>query len=466
VSRHPLLDVIVPVQGPPEVFARCAESLARHVAPSRHRVTVVLDGPQPDEVFRTLDRLRLALDLRVEQNDRTYGFVSSCNRGMRGSDRDVVLLNSDTRVTEGWLDRLAAAAYSDPAIATVTPFSNNASICSVPIMLAENTVPAGYDVDAFAAVVTGASRTAYPRIPTGVGMCLYIKRRVIDDIGLFDEAFSPGYGEEVDFCLRASARGYVHALDDATYIFHEGSRSFGVRSRARIWRAEQRLRLRYPRYRSSIAEFLRRDPLAAARERVRAAIGARSAVPSGLPRVLHIVDGWPPFAGGTPAHEARTLALHQSRSRDVMVYARTTDADRALGSVVEHDDHGVRVRLVVNNHTQLNPLSRAAVHSRRLVADFTRFAEEVRPDLIHVHDLSGHCASLIAVARRRGIPIVYHVPHDDVAGIPRSSSLLQALRRHSLRLQLAAVDHVVMGSRHRHDEIDRVYARLLARAST
>jgi GT2 family glycosyltransferase len=468
VSHNQLIDVIVPVQGPPAVFARCAESLARHVNP-RHRVTVVLDGPQPDDVFRTLDRLRASgLDLRVEQHDRIHGFVISCNRGMRGSERDVVLLNSDTRVTEGWLDRLAAAAYSDPKIATVTPFSNNASICSVPVMLAENTIPAGHDVDSLAALVAGVSRADYPRIPTGVGMCLYIKRQVLDEIGLFDEAFGPGYGEEVDFCLRAAARGYVHVLDDATYIFHEGSRSFGVRSRARIWRAEQRLRFRYPHYRASIADFLRRDPLASSRERVGAAVGQRSSASSGVPRVMHIVEGWPPFAAGKTAHEARTLALHQVQSRDVVVYARTTDPDRLLGSVIEHHDNGVRVRLVVNNHTQLNPLSRAAVHSRRLVADFTRFAEEVRPDLIHVHDLSGHCASLIAVARRRRIPIVYHVPHElAAAGASPSGGVSDVLRRLALRLQLAAADHVVMGARHSHtDEIDRVYARLLARAST
>jgi GT2 family glycosyltransferase len=434
VSRNQLIDVIVPVQGPPEVFARCAESLARHVDPSRHTVTVVLDGPQPDDVHTAIDRLRAAGQaVRVERHGRIHGFVISCNRGMRASDRDVVLLNSDTRVTAGWLDRLANAAYSDPKIATVTPFSNNASICSVPITLAENTVPAGYDVDSFAALVGDVSRAEYPRIPTGVGMCLYIKRQVINEIGLFDEAFGPGYGEEVDFCQRASARGYVHVLDDATYIFHEGSRSFGVRSGPRIWRAEQRLRLRYPRYRALIADFLRRDPLAAARARVRAAIRTRTGVPPGQPRILHLVDGWPPFADHQAALDARTLALHQAQSREVMVYARTTDSDRALGSVVEHDDNGIRVRLVVNNHTPHNPLSRAAVHSRRLVTDFTRFVDEVRPASIHVHDLSAHCASLLAVVRRRGIPIVSHVAHGEEAASGHGSGGV----RHALRRLLA-----------------------------
>ena len=48
--------------------------------------------------------------------------IAAVNRGMSESSRDVVLLNSDTQVTAGWLDKLQRAAYSAPEIATVTPF--------------------------------------------------------------------------------------------------------------------------------------------------------------------------------------------------------------------------------------------------------------------------------------------------------------------------------------------------------
>jgi GT2 family glycosyltransferase len=450
VSRPPSIDVIVPVHGAGHVFARCAASLVRHVDPAHHRVIVVLDGPQPAIVGATLaDMAAAGLDLRVEYHDQRKGFIVSANRGIRVSNRDVVVLNSDTRVTAGWLDRLATAAYSNPAIATVTPFSNNASICSLPVSLAENTVPAGHDVDSFAALIARASEYEYPRLPTGVGMCLFIKRTALDDIGPLDEAFGLGYGEEVDFCLRASARGYVHVLDDATYIFHEGSRSFGVSSGTRIWRGEQRLRWRYPAYRSIVAEFLRRDPLAAARARVRSALGQSQLAARQEPRAMHIVHDWPPFAGaGSPVY-ARWLALHQSRSREVSVYARTTDVDRALGDRIEHDDHGVRVRLVVNNFTRRDVYSRAALHSARLAADFESFVEEVRPAVLHVHQLAGHCASLMGIARRRGIPIVYQ-PQDGWpahAGPSIVDRVMDAARRRWLRMQLGTADHVVIGSR-------------------
>jgi GT2 family glycosyltransferase len=163
-------------------------------------------------------------------------------------------------------------------VATVTPFSNNATICSLPRFLAENEVPAGLSIDAFARLVEGCSRREYPRIPTGVGVCLYVKRRVLDTVGLFDEeAFGLGYGEENDFCMRASKAGFLHVLDDATFIFHEGHKSFGASRDQRLLAGERVLRRRYPEYIPTIAAFIAEDPLRPLRARVVAALEARPA---------------------------------------------------------------------------------------------------------------------------------------------------------------------------------------------
>lgn len=580
----PGIDVIVPVRGAGRVFARCAASLVRHMprataaasgvgaATARRsargvgsvRLIVVLDGPPDAESLAAIADLEAAgLDLTVLRHPQPLGFVISVNRAMRGTrpidqtdatggtvgadataatdgtagtggtyptDRDVVLLNSDTQVTAGWLDGLAAAAYSDPSIATVTPFSNNATICSLPRFLDENTVPAGYALDTFAALVAHVSRREYPRLPTGVGACLYIKRRVLDEIGLFDEAFGLGYGEEIDFCRRATRRGYVHVLDDGTYIFHEGARSFGRSRERRIPRAERTLRARYPEFRRELGEFIRRDPLAPARARVMAALqiasqvvlatrsaeeaaeaaaekaaettaqtaaeAASTTTPSiGGGRIVHLVHGWPPWSHGGTEMYAYWLALHQhrgsgsshGRSREVFVYARIADPDRVFGDAVEHVDRGgVRVRLIVNNFVQRNPLSRFGLHSGRIAADFGKFLDEVRPDVLHVHHLVGHCASLLAVAHARGIPIVYQVqdwwalcaranlidrreslctgpgpmkcarclPMTPLPAFTLVNPLLYAARRWWIRKQLAKTRAFVMGSHF----IERSYA--------
>ena len=101
-------------------------------------------------------------------------------------DRDVLLLNSDTVVTKGWMDKIIACAYSSPEIGTVTPMSNAATLCSVPVICVDNKIPENLSIDEYAELVERCSLKKYPRITAAVGFCMYIKRAVINEVGLFD----------------------------------------------------------------------------------------------------------------------------------------------------------------------------------------------------------------------------------------------------------------------------------------
>ncbi|HXO20364.1 MAG TPA: glycosyltransferase [Thermoanaerobaculia bacterium] len=478
------VDVVVPVHGAAGPFARCVESLLEHTDLDRHRLVVVLDGPQPaatEELLARTAAVRPGALTRIDSPEQR-GFVASVNRGMAVSDRDVVLLNSDTVVTAGWLEKLQAAAYSAPEIATVTPFSNSATICSLPRFLETNALPAGWDVDSFARRVEERSLRAYPRLPTGVGVCLYLKRKTLDAVGLFDEAsFGLGYGEESEFCRRASKAGYAHVLDDATFIFHEGQRSFGAARGSRVRAAHRAMRRLHPEYLATVAAFLRADPLAPLRERVLRDLAPKRRATRPPERVLHIVHGWPPYNQAGTEIYAAGLARSQAARREVAVYARIADPERQLGDAVELLDGGVRVRLAVNNFTQRDPLSRNAIADRGLDADLRRLLAGFDPLLVHVHHLAGHAASLLeVVARRRPrIPIVYQV-QDWWAACARSNLLdrqrrlcpgpapgrcarclaltalppapllnraLYALRARRMRRALSRADAFVMGSR-------------------
>jgi GT2 family glycosyltransferase len=411
------LDVIVPVYGAAAEFAACLASLRRSTDLGRHRLVLVIDGPQSAAVETALAAVAGLPEgaVLVLRNPTRQGFVGSANRGMSVSDRDVVLLNSDTEVTAGWLEKLQQAAYSDPAIATVTPFSNNSTIASLPRSAEVNALPASWDLDRFASLVERVSQRQRPRLPTGVGVCLYIKRKALDRLGLFDEAvFGLGYGEESDFCFRALEAGFLNVLDDATFIYHAGQRSFGGSRPARVKAAHRAMSRLHPAYLPTVTRFLREDPLRPVRERVVEALRGKRppgpASPSRRPRrVLHLVHGWPPWSSAGTEVYARRLALRQASWREAAVYARIADPERGLGEALELVDGGVRVRLMVNNFDQRNPLSRNALHDRRLAADFRRFLEETKPDLVHVHHLAGHAATLLGEAAKRRVPIVYQV---------------------------------------------------------
>ncbi len=426
------VDIIVPVHGAAAAVRRCFSSVLTHTDLNRHRLVVVVDGDNESRRENLLDPLLTQKEANIAwlENPVCLGFAASVNRGMQQSQQDVVLLNSDTQVTRGWVEKLQAAAKSAAEIATVTPFSNHATICSVPRALVLNAVPPGYDIDTFGRLVEEVAERAYPRLPTGVGMCLYIKRRALTRLGLFDvERFGVGYGEETDFCFRALEAGFIHVLDDATFIFHEGERSFGGRRAKRIRGAERTLRRLHPAYVPTLAHFLDRDPLHGARERIRSALVARGGFAGSTrvgkastqasvanagratrPRkVVHLVHGWPPYSHGGTEHYAYWLASEQKTDRAVAVLARIADPERQLGDATEVFDAGLRIRLVVNNFQQRNPLARNALREPLLEADFARFLDEECPDLVHVHHLAGHGLSMMRVLASRNLPIVYQV---------------------------------------------------------
>jgi glycosyltransferase involved in cell wall biosynthesis/GT2 family glycosyltransferase len=484
-ERPRAVDVIVPVYGAAAELRLCLESVVRETDLTRHRITLVVDGPQDDEVESIISSF--AAPHRVLRNEQRSGFVVAANRGMRESAADVVLLNSDTVVTPRWIEKLIEAAYSSGDVGTVTPLSNYATLCSVPRPFEENLLPTGFDVASFAALVETASERSYPRLPTGVGVCLYIRRALLDDIGLFDEKnFGLGYGEENDSCLRALARGWLHVADDATFIYHAGHRSFRS-SRLKLQRrARATLRRLHPRYMATIAEFMSADALAAVRGRIRSALGASAAV-APRRRVVHLVHGWPPFQHAGTELYAYWLARQQRTTHDVAVYVRGADLARAHGEAVELFDDGVRVRLVTNNFTARNPFRRNAIRDRLIERDFARFLKTERPELLHIHHLAGHAFSLANVAKRLGIPIVLQIQDwwflcarvnlfdrdgnrctgpsaakcarcatlTKIAPAVVTNRLMHAVRRSAARSAIAACDAFISGSQAIHDDYVR-----------
>ncbi len=406
--------VVIPVYRAAAELDRCLEALAASTDLDRHPLFLAFDGPQPDAVEEVVAARLAALGAAtVLRSERHRGFPATANRGLAAApERDVVLLNSDVEPTAGWLDRLAAAARSRPRVASVTPLTNNGTLASVPRWFEENALPAGQTLAGFAALVERVSARLYPAVPTGVGFCLYLRREALDEVGDFDAGtFGPGYGEEVDWCLRASTAGFEHLVDDATYVFHRGASSFGPGSGRQVRRAQRTIARRHPGYVPRVAAFIRADPLRPVLDRVREALqpAREPAEAGGALRLVHVVHGWPPWNyAGAESYAARLVRCQAPRHR-VSVYARYAPTDRVRGSALELVDGGARVRLIANDFLQRDPLSRNALHDHHLVEDFGRLLDEERPDLVHVHHLAGHCLTLTRAAEERGIPVLWQL---------------------------------------------------------
>lgn len=293
-----LVDVVVPVYKGRAETLRCLFSVLASSNKTPYEL-VVIDDASPDAGLAA-DLTRLAgqglFTLLVNPENR--GFVHTVNRGMAlHADRDVILLNADTEVYGDWLDRLRQAATRQPRTCTVTPLSNNATICSYPRFLHDNPYPleVGFaTLDALAATVNAGVEVV---APTGVGFCLYLRRECLDDVGLFDEeAFGRGYGEENDFCQRAIGKEWRNVIAADVFVHHWGSTSFQGERAKRVQAALKLMDQRYPAYRKDVQQFIERDPLAAAR---RALDWMRLKAQSGAENVLIVCHS---RGGGAERH--------------------------------------------------------------------------------------------------------------------------------------------------------------------
>ncbi len=264
------VNIIIPVYRNLAVTCRCVESVLASDLPPNTKISVVEDASPEYEV--SVYCRTLADEGRVELfvNEDNQGFVASANRGFSANvDADILLLNSDTEVANDWLYRLRACAYRNEQAGTVTPFSNNGSICSYPFFPSSGSMPELWNTANLDELFKSANEHCSVEIPTAVGFCMYIKRQCLRDVGNFDEeSFGLGYGEECDFSMRASAAGWKNIIAADVYVFHEGAISFAEESGERKERADQLMSKLHPHYDEQVSRFIQEDPLSAFRKNI------------------------------------------------------------------------------------------------------------------------------------------------------------------------------------------------------
>jgi GT2 family glycosyltransferase len=398
----PSVNIVVPVYSGPRETLDCLQSVLATMPGNASTLTIV-DDASPDPVLRNgLDRLALDPRVTVLRNPANLGFPGAANRGIRlHREHDVVLLNADTEVFDGWLERLQAAAYSSDDIGTVTPLGEAASIASYPKSRSRNgyTTAEAEEIDRIARAVNGHEIID---VPVGVGFCLYIRRRCLDEIGDFDEhSFGKGYGEENDLCLRAGHQGWRHVVATGVFVRHVGGRSFGPAKAVLTTRNSRVINYRYPGYDRLVADFIASDPL----RRTRRAIDRQRLIERASKPVLLVTLDLP---GGVKRYVDLRQSALQSAQHTVLTLRAASEGGKRMAviRVAESDiDHLAYDLEVAREVEEL----RSLLHALHLV-------------WIEVHHFLGLPASILDMVARIGVP--YRVFIHDYAWICPRVSLL------------------------------------------
>lgn len=409
----PRCEVLIPVFNGADQVRRCVASVIALTPPDC--AIRVLDDASTD--LGLLDWLaeteQAHARFSVTRSDENLGFVGNVNRGLQSATSDVIVLNSDTVVTAGWVDKLLACAASDPRIALVCPLSNHATLLSVPVMNEDNPIPDGMSIARFGELVARCSIRRYPRLPVAVGFCMLIRFAALQRLGLLHAAYHRGYGEECDYSLRAWEAGFEIACCDDTFVYHEGEQSFGAVTgmEAVKRRNESVLLARWPFYNRLVQRFCQTNPLRDVQERI--ATELQRVRGDTAPHVLQVLHSYRAL-GGTELHSRSVVEGTADTFRTMVLFPGEVDSayrdlrcveDREWFRVLEYRRANIVGTPRLFGHV-------ASLRQPVVEASFARLVTGGRVALVHFqHLLDWGTLELPIIAKRLGAAVVLSL-HD------------------------------------------------------
>jgi GT2 family glycosyltransferase/glycosyltransferase involved in cell wall biosynthesis len=390
---------IVPVYNGLSDLKLCIASLIRQLEPERIRAIVIDDASPDPAVGEFLAQLEqpAGSQLTILRNKRNLGFIGTVNRAfsLLEPDEDAIIVNADTILPHRAILRLARHCHATPGIASVTPMSNKATILSFPSPAAQNAPLVGLTTAEIDFAFHGAADelgSSPVEVPTGIGFCMYMRRRALDEVGPFSTEWGRGYCEEVDWCLSARDLGWRHLVATDTFVMHEGSVSFGNERLKLIGDNHLRLEQLYPEYLGEIGAFAASDPLAELR------IGAFARLVAKRVRLLTI-EFTHGLGGGTqryiesldklargPHHEMAVITpFADGGDRLRLILGDATNApldfpaDYLLTLLVALERCGVRLTLHVNSRLSFSRSALDVISSGRW------------PYIVTLHDFQWYC---------------------------------------------------------------------------
>lgn len=222
----PEVDIIIVATNQLEYTRQCVESIfANTRTPFR---IIFIDNASTDGTSEALADLAKKCPsngaIEVLRNAENLGWTKGVNQGIRySSARHVILSNNDVEVFPGAIEEMIAIADADPRAGIVNPSSNE------------------FDIEKKNYAETVALKGRKIELMHAAGFFMLVKREVIDRVGLFDEVFSPGYFEEMDYSERARKAGFSVCVAEGAYVFHYGSRSFRPADKQRLWERNEKV---------------------------------------------------------------------------------------------------------------------------------------------------------------------------------------------------------------------------------
>lgn len=216
-------DVVIPIYNAPEWVKLCLYSIFKNTPRDILGKIYLMNDNSSIFTLECLQNLKEKYGDLVEiiTNEENLGFVKNSNKGLSlTKEKYILLLNSDCLLSKNAIPKLVNHMEKDSQIGLISPLSNNSANTSLPM----------YEGFGFTQMNELLERKFLGEnfdACTITGNCLMISRKCIDKVGLLDEVYGMGYGEETDYQFKAMEAGFTAKLAIDTYVFHKAEASFG-----------------------------------------------------------------------------------------------------------------------------------------------------------------------------------------------------------------------------------------------
>jgi len=196
---NPLVTIVIPVYNRYEYTRRCLESI-RELDYEEKEILVVDNGSTDGTSMRLRAEFPWA---RVLGSETNLGYAGGCNIGMREARGDrILLINNDTWIVDrDLLSVLGRELDADPRLAAVGPRV--------------------VDYDDPSRILFDGVGDAYGFLDI-TGVVLLLRRKALEEVGLFDDSFF-AYYEDRDLFARLRKAGWSLRHVAAVRVAHRGS---------------------------------------------------------------------------------------------------------------------------------------------------------------------------------------------------------------------------------------------------
>ncbi|MBN1644861.1 glycosyltransferase family 2 protein [Candidatus Woesearchaeota archaeon] len=163
------------------------------------------------------------------RNPCNYGFARSFNRGIGLAKGNILIVsNDDIYFPKKSIDSLINSVKKNKNYGIIGPITNEKTACSYQYCkqaprLRNFSFLEINRIESFAKLVKNLIKKSIIKTDFVAGFCFAVPKKVINEIGVFDEYFKYGFYEDLDFSRRIS-RKYKQAIIPSVFVYHGGLR--------------------------------------------------------------------------------------------------------------------------------------------------------------------------------------------------------------------------------------------------